>query len=100
MTEEREWQWTIGILHGLGECMWEQSGSIIRHISRLIMDPQGRIGMMKSIIGGALIGCDEIDGSGMVVFSVGATAEQAKNAKSLWSNIVPVNGASRFKLEK
>ena len=100
MTDEREWKWMVGILHGIGECMWEESGSIIRKISKLIMDQQGRIGMMKSIIGGALIGCDELDCTGMVVFSVGATAEQANNARSLWSNVIPVNGSSRFKLEK
>lgn len=100
MSDDREWSWKVGILHGLGECFWEQSGGVIRKVSRLFINQQGQIGISKSIIGGAFIGLQEIDGTALIVFSVGATNEQAANAKALWSNIIPANGAPRFKLEK
>ena len=30
MAEQREWKWMVGILHGIGECFWEESGGKIR----------------------------------------------------------------------
>lgn len=95
-----EWSWKVGILNGLGECFWQQCGGVIRRVSRIIMTQNGQIGLMKNLIGGALMGTEEIDGTSLVCWSAGATDEQQKNCNSLWSSIVPVNGASRFKLDK
>lgn len=88
MTEDREWKWMVGILHGLGECFWEESGGKIRKICRLMMDGNGSIGMVKGIIGGVLAGVQEIAADGVVAFSVGATDDQRKNCMSLWSPLV------------
>jgi len=102
MTEaETDWQWKVGILNGIGECFWEEGGGKLRKVSRLIMGPDGNIGMMKAFIGGVLRGMEEVPVDGLVIFSAGAAADMQTSCKQLWSNIIkPVNGAPRFKLEK
>lgn len=96
------WKIMAGILHGYGECFWEENASgVVRRISRLLSTDQGQIILVKAIIGGLFIGFEEIEGSGIIVFSRSTTEEQQRNFKALWSNIaMPSNGPSRFRLEK
>ena len=100
MTVEYEaWKWKIGVLQGIGECCWEESSGRIRKISRLFMDQNGQIGLIKGLVGGTLIGFETITAPGMVVFSAEAPELHGKNCDSLWSAIRPVNGAGpRLKL--
>lgn len=98
-TQYETWTWKIGILHGIGECCWQESSGRIRKISRLFMDQNGQIGLIKGLIGGTLIGFEQIEASGMIVFSQPAPELHGKNCDSLWSAIRPVNGAGpRLKL--
>lgn len=103
MNDKADWSWKVGVLNGLGECFWQESGGKIRKVSRIFQDGNGNVGLCKAIIGGVMPGIQEIPAMPIVVFGVGATDEQQKNCNSLWSSILtanPTNGAARFKLDK
>ena len=101
MTDELDWKWKLGVLHGFGECFWQEGGGKIRRISRLFVGPDGNLGMAKSVLGGMMRGFEEIPIGDLVVMSAGASSEQQVSCNQLWSGIIkPANGVPRFKLEK
>jgi len=95
MSDAREWKWMVGILNGIGEAFWEESGGKIRKVSKILSGPAG-VALVKGVIGGVMVGIEEIPADGLVAFSVGATDEQQKNARSLWSGLVQ----PQFRLDK
>lgn len=69
MTEEG-WEWRVGVLHGIGECMWEEKGGKIRKITKFIWNAQVQsMTFFKSMVGGGLMCMLEVDKGDSVVFS-------------------------------
>lgn len=97
---DNSWKVMVGVLHGFGECVWEENLSgTLRKISKLYVTPHAQVGMSKAIIGGVFAGLEEIPGEGLVVFSRSTTQDQQQNFKAFWSNIaIPQNGGPRLKL--
>lgn len=96
------WKWKVGYLHGFGEALWQELFGNIRRITRFIVLPNGQGGFAKSIP--CMFSTEtepQFPVEGFVIASNDADPNLAADANRAWepSGIVPVNGASRLKLQ-
>lgn len=97
-----DWKWRFGLIHGFGECAWQELAGKVRRLTRIVVNPQVGLGFAKALI--CALGDDgdpQFDAS-IVVCSIVPKEEIARALSNAWepSNIVlpPPNG-SRLKLQ-
>lgn len=105
MSDERTWKCMVGVLSGLGECVWDESFNEIRRVTGIFAGSDGQVGIGKRLIGGALKGLEIIKADGLVAFSVDAPPDLVEAHTRLWSGsiIQPANGSRMpkdWKLDK
>ncbi len=44
-----DWEWRIGVLHGFGECAWQEHDGKVRRVTMLVAAPQGRVGLVPAL---------------------------------------------------
>lgn len=82
-----DWSWRVGVLHGIGECCWQQKTGMIRRITKIIWQTQPipAMAFVKHLVGGALLCAAEVSRGNSVVFEAMPDPELSARCDDCWS---------------
>jgi len=84
------WEWRVGVLNGFGESAWQQLGQRVRKITVVMMQMNGRPGIVTPVTTGFAEGDPqtiEWDAAGLVAGSQKAKEDFVKDLERHWGGL-------------